>query len=102
MWKRNLLFCALLIAGGLALVGILFSPLNASRPEQRKVRNLPPPDFADIVKDVNAQFRGQWQSAGLKPAERADDLTIARRLALALMGTIPSLEEIRQLEADAP
>src|SRR6185295_13277272 len=36
---------------------------------------------------------------GLEPAPSADQLTIARRLSLALVGTVPSLEEIRALEA---
>jgi hypothetical protein len=101
MWKRNLLFISLIVAGAAGLLGILLSPLTASRPEQRKVRNLPPPDFQQIVSEVNGQFRREWANAGLHPAESADDLTLARRLSLALMGTIPSLEEIRQLEADA-
>ena len=35
------------------------------------------------------------------PATQADDLTLLRRLSLALHGTIPSLEEIRRFEADA-
>ena len=39
--------------------------------------------------------------AGVEAAAPADDLTVVRRLWLALAGTIPSLEEIRAFEADS-
>ena len=39
---------------------------------------------------------------GVEAAAAADNLTILRRLWLALAGTIPSLEEIRRFEADTP
>ncbi|HEX8199005.1 MAG TPA: DUF1549 domain-containing protein, partial [Isosphaeraceae bacterium] len=52
-----------------------------------------------VVAEVDATFRGQWAAAGLTPARRAPDLAILRRLALALTGSIPSLEEIRRFEA---
>ena len=38
----------------------------------------------------------------MQVAPLADDLTLARRLSLSLVGTVPSLEEIRALEAVAP
>ena len=41
----------------------------------------------------------EWSAEGIEPADRADDLAVARRLALALVGTVPSLEEIRRFEA---
>jgi hypothetical protein len=40
-------------------------------------------------------------AASVDAAAAADDLTLFRRLWLALAGTIPSLEEIRRFEADA-
>lgn len=52
------------------------------------------------VDRVDAAFDQIWQTEGLQPADTADDLTILRRLSIALHGTIPSLEEIRQFEAD--
>jgi hypothetical protein len=54
------------------------------------------------VERLNAEFRGRWKEQGLTPAPLASDLTIARRLSLALVGTLPSLEEIRALEAQPP
>jgi hypothetical protein len=52
------------------------------------------------VDRLNAAFEQIWNSAGLEPTTAADDLTILRRLSIALHGTIPSLEEIRQFEAE--
>ena len=45
-------------------------------------------------------FVTRWAEADVTPAPPADELTVLRRLALALMGTVPSLEEIRLFEAD--
>ncbi|MCA9110253.1 MAG: DUF1549 domain-containing protein [Planctomycetaceae bacterium] len=60
-------------------------------------------DFTNLhtaVRDVDAELQRRWQELGLTPAPPADDLQVLRRLSLALHGTIPSLEEIRQFEAD--
>ncbi|MGQ0634436.1 MAG: DUF1549 domain-containing protein [Planctomycetaceae bacterium] len=57
-------------------------------------------DLAPAVVQVDAFFEQRWQKAGLSPAQPADELQIVRRLSLALLGTIPSLEEIRAFEAD--
>jgi hypothetical protein len=40
-----------------------------------------------------------WRDAGVEPAGTAGDLLVARRIALALTGSTPSLEEIRWIEA---
>ncbi len=45
-------------------------------------------------------FQQRWSEDGLVPANQADDLAILRRITLALMGTVPSLEEIRWFEQD--
>ena len=52
------------------------------------------------VAALNAEFQRQWKLSGVKIAERADDLSILRRLSLSLFGTVPSLEDIRRFEAD--
>ncbi len=52
------------------------------------------------VRRLNDQFHKQWKSEGVSVAGPADDLAILRRLSLALFGTVPSLEDIRQFEAD--
>ena len=69
----------------------------------------PPAPPADVAVDqqldssvaaLNAEFQRQWKLSGVKIAERADDLSILRRLSLSLFGTVPSLEDIRRFEAD--
>jgi hypothetical protein len=102
VWKRNLLF-VLLCGCGLVTVAA-----NMPRPGQRADRGRPvrgvvrDDDFRHTLERVNAAFRKDWADKHLVPAAAADDLLVARRLALGLMGTIPSLEEVRALEASAP
>ena len=57
---------------------------------------------ADVVgaDEINALLESDWGELSIKPATAADDLQIFRRLALALVGTAPSIEEIRQFEAN--
>jgi hypothetical protein len=98
MWARNLLFIAVVIGGIFALRASLF-PLST---EARKVKFDPGPtteaNFRAAVEKVDAAFRADWKAKGLSPAPRADELAVARRLSLALTGSVPSLEEIRQFE----
>ena len=54
-----------------------------------------------VVAEVDQLFARKWAQAGIAPANRANDLTVLRRLSLVLHGTVPSLEEIRVFEADA-
>ncbi len=99
VWARNLLFF-LIVGGGLAVLAANIVP--PSRPARITHYDAPvyhEPDFRDAVERVNGSFRQQWDSEGLTPAEPAPELIQARRLSQGLMGTIPSLEEIRQFEA---
>jgi len=52
------------------------------------------------VERVNEWFRRHWEREGVQRAASADDLTVFRRLSLALHGTIPSLEEVRSFVSD--
>jgi hypothetical protein len=99
VWARNLLFVGLCAAGLIAL-GANLSPAPKP-PRERELRSFdqPPADLLATVDRVNAAFR---QGTGEPRAERADDLAIARRLSLALAGTVPSLEEIRWFETLPP
>src|SRR4051812_29306311 len=74
--------CAVVAAGVLALFG---SRQGVTAPDAR-------------LPELEAHFQSSW--AGLKPAARAPDVLVLRRLTLALCGTVPSLEELRAFEAD--
>ncbi len=99
MWKRNLLFMAVLTVGAATLSWLLFP---AAVPERGRhfnpdaVRN---PEFTDVVAEVDALFAEAWDEAGLKPAPEAPELVVVRRISLALTGGIPSVQEIRQYES---
>lgn len=85
-----------------AVVGLCFW---AIRPPQDVSANpaagiLVANDLPDTSAQVDEFFRDRWSQMELQPAATADDLLLLRRLSLALMGTIPSLEEIRQFEQD--
>jgi hypothetical protein len=64
------------------------------------VRSAAAGDLEAAVARVDAWFTSRWREAGLEAAAPASDLQVLRRLSLALHGTIPSLEEIRQFESD--
>src|SRR5579871_2127346 len=53
-----------------------------------------------VVK-VDRLIARKWSDAGVVPAAPAGDLELLRRLSLVLLGTIPSLEELRAFEADS-
>jgi hypothetical protein len=99
MWGRNLLFLVVLVAGVAALKASLFSLDTRTRTIQFDRGLTQDDDFDKTVQAVNRAFREDWETQVLKPAPPAADLAVARRLSLALTGSVPSLEEIRQFEA---
>ncbi len=98
MWARHLLFVGLIVAGIAGLTAALFPQLNPPRPRAEAPPEVLAEDFAPAVEQVNAAFREAWHEYDLTPAPPAPELTVARRMALGLMGTIPSLQEVRQFE----
>jgi hypothetical protein len=103
MWARNLLFLGLLGAGVAGLGYLLYPPALPARAPRFQPAEADSPGFRDLVEQVDAAVRATWKDRGLEPAPLvSDDLTLARRVSLALTGTIPSLQEIRQLEAHPP
>jgi hypothetical protein len=121
MWARNLLFAVVCLAGlGVLASNILlqdhiptprsFNPtrfgprttnVSATAASAAASSASQPPatnDWQQTLARLNAEFRTQWQQQNLEPTPPADSLTLARRLSLGLTGTIPSLEEIRELE----
>ncbi len=97
MSARNLLFAAVCLGGAAALAASL-SPVHAPQAAP-PVELIAPSSVEPVLAELNASFRRGWEAQGIAPATRAADLVIARRLALGLMGTVPSVAEIRAFEA---
>lgn len=57
-------------------------------------------DLASAVEKVDRLFQVRWEREKIIPAESADALQVLRRLSLALVGTVPSLAEVREFEGD--
>jgi hypothetical protein len=99
MWTRNCLFIAICLAGSGLILNTLLRREHIDHEQSVESSPKADPGFQSVRDALNADFETSWQDKGFKTAPRADDLIIARRLSLALTGTIPSLEEIRALEA---
>ena len=98
LWQRNLLFAVVCVAGAGAVVSNLLTSDTMSAPKHQAGR-YEKPSFRTAVDFVDEEFAADWKKAGLEPAPPADELTQIRRLSLGLTGTIPSLQEIRAVEA---
>jgi len=99
MWAKNLLFLALCLGGLVAFQASVFPP---QVPRHKPAAYDDPDERQEIVARIDQAMRDTWQTAGIAPVERAPELALVRRLSLALMGVVPSLEEIRLLEEQPP
>jgi len=100
-WVKNVLFIGLCFFGAGALIYNVIPSNHIEQPASFTPGREKRGDFAEVVDKINAEFREYWKDAKIEPTGRAPDLTIARRLSLGLMGTVPSLEEIRAFEDTA-
>ncbi|MCH2124576.1 MAG: DUF1549 and DUF1553 domain-containing protein [Pirellulaceae bacterium] len=98
MWPRNLVFSGLCLLGLGAIAANLLSRDRVRTPESFRATFARQADIRDVVKNINDEFLAFWETENLSQAEPAPPLLIARRLSLALTGTVPSLEELRTLE----
>jgi hypothetical protein len=99
MWKRNLFFVGAILAGILGVRAALFPPPVPPHTPHFDGGQFDSEEFRSVITQVDAAVRERYTQEGLEPAPPASELTIARRLSLALTGSIPSLQEIRQLDA---
>jgi hypothetical protein len=84
----------LLLSAVVQTAGSVETPLSAppAVPESQRL------DAA--VKRLNQYFQQRWQQAGVQPVAQADELTVFRRVSLALFGCVPALAEIKAFEQD--
>ncbi|MCH2179951.1 MAG: DUF1549 and DUF1553 domain-containing protein [Mariniblastus sp.] len=98
VWIRDVFFVA--CGGiGLALVGfVILASDKMEPPHSLDVDGQEIADVREVASHVDRCFQEACLAANLETADRVDDLTVARRAALALAGTLPSVEEIRVLQ----
>lgn len=98
VWKRDLFFgLSLLLGLGAVSAGLLQSDRLEKRLQSIKIPGRP--GIQETVDAVDREFQEYWRTRGLQVAGPASVKTVMRRLSLGLTGTIPSLEEVRGLEA---
>lgn len=103
MWAKNLLFVGLSILGLSGLAASLLDDPGLEPPESF-APGVEVPEYPgrEITEQVDQTFRAHRSTRDVETAGPADDLVVIRRLGLALMGTIPSLEEVRAIQALPP
>lgn len=99
MGVKDLFFVSVVLAGTATLGAGLFRPASPSatrpaKPPETKTHS----EIEPVVSRVNEAIRSGWVEAKVASAPKAPELAVMRRLSLALMGAVPSLEEIRRFE----
>ncbi|HEV7281702.1 MAG TPA: DUF1553 domain-containing protein [Pirellulaceae bacterium] len=97
---KNALFVGLCVAGAVSLAALLLKRDRIPEPPQVRLAMAPDDDFRQAVERIDGEFRQSWGTKDLQHAGPASEELIMRRLSLALMGTTPSLEEIRAFQAE--
>ena len=96
--RWNLLLPGVVLLAVICLVSfVTHQPLKGVATEESA---RPTADIDESVQKVNLFFARRWAGEDLQSAKQTDELTVLRRITLALMGTVPSLEEIRAFEQD--
>ena len=99
LWLRNAVILGVLAAAAFWGVAELLAPPVPEVGSSLGVSKAQLNDIQKAAQVVNADFDKAGAQQQLQPAGKADDLTLVRRLSLALTGSIPSLQELRMLES---
>ncbi len=98
-WVRNAVFLIFWLAATGLVIGSLVKIRPLTDTKAFKESQFTDSELRQVVDRVDEAFASAWKTNGVEPVGGATDLAIARRLSLALTGTIPSLEEIRAIES---
>lgn len=101
-WFKDVLLISIGLSTLAGLAAFLLSSDRVRDPESFHSNQKSKSEIANVGSRVDTVFARQHQELGIGAAPRASSLKIARRLALALAGTVPSVEEIRRLEEIEP
>ena len=102
---KNILFGTVVLAGLLAVSYILIRPESLPTPETFAPSSSEHQSIEQVAALVDAAFEKEWEDMRTPVSAtpyRADDLTVARRLTLSLAGTLPSVEEVREMQGVDP
>lgn len=100
LWLRNALILGALAAGAFwGMAELLAPPVDKVSKNYGRLTLDELDSTYDTARQVDADFAKTWLPQQLQPTAKTDDLTLVRRLSLALTGSIPSLQEIRMLES---
>jgi Protein of unknown function (DUF1553)/Protein of unknown function (DUF1549) len=97
-WLRSAVLTLVLAVLAAAAVAGWFRPPRVREPRSSWRVEAADPDFHAVVTRLDRALEAA-QAPGDRPVPPAAELTVARRLSLAVAGCIPSLEEIRAFEA---
>lgn len=98
LWIKNLLFLTLCLGGIGTLAYVLMASERIEQPLSFQPTALAQRNIEHVARSVDAAFELRWNELSLSAAKKAETFTVARRLSLGLAGTIPSVEEIREIE----
>ena len=101
-WFKDILLIAIGLSSLVALTALLMASDRIRNPVSFRPVGKPQLAIESIAKKIDATLQRARDDDEIQAADRADDLSIARRLALSLAGTIPSVEEIRAIEKVQP
>ncbi len=96
-WLKDLLLFVVVLSGCLAIAGFLLSTNRVKQPAAFAASPSTNASYHRAASGLDALIEKQISSEGIEPAGRATELQIYRRLSLGLTGTLPSVEEIREV-----
>lgn len=99
VWVKNLFFLLLVFGGVSMLAFYLMAADRIAAPGSFSPKSRFQSDVMSVASRVDQAFENRWALQKIDHAEQASNLLVARRIALGLAGTIPSLEEIREFES---
>lgn len=95
---KNGVFMAILAGSAGLLFVLLTARADLPQPKTFDPDSQRQQSITKVAANVSRSFEKTWQSAELDVADRATDFAVARRLSLALTGTIPSVQELKTFE----
>ncbi len=98
-WARNAIFASCILGVAVWMAGRWPRHREGSRGASPSIATTDAASIREVAGWIDREFASDWRGKNVEPVAPAPDLAVARRLSLALVGTVPSLEEIRWFES---